>query len=180
MSESKKKHTIVAIVTVVFFTGTATAKAFGFNLWTAVAKWTEDIFKFSVAPSNNQELNDGLKKTLDKYNVSIKAVPTWFPEGYSFESSEGIESPMNTTIYSIYSSKNGKISVTIISLVDSSTSVYEKENEDVITYSFNGIQHYIMKNLERTKVVWMVDNYECSITGEFTIKEAKKMVNSIY
>jgi hypothetical protein len=37
-----------------------------------------------------------------------------------------------------------------------------------------------MTNLERTKAVWMADNYECSITGKFSIEEAEKMIDSIY
>ena len=88
--------------------------------------------------------------------------------------------PLRTTIRSIYYSKNGEISVTIVLLANPSTSIYEKDSNNVITYSVDGIEHYIMTNLERTKAVWMADNYECSITGKFSIEEAEKMIDSIY
>lgn len=169
-----------AIITILlFFTGTLTAKAFGFDLWHAVAKWTEDVFSFSSKISNRQESN-GLKEILDKYDINAKVVPTWFPNEYLFENVDIIETPLRTTIQSIYSHENDEISITIISMVDHSSSVYEKDSNDIIIYSSNKIEHYIMKNLDRTKIIWMVGNYECSITGNFAIKEAEKMIDSIY
>ena len=50
----------------------------------------------------------------------------------------------------------------------------------LLLYQHNCLEHYIMTNLERTKAVWMADNYECSITGKFSIEEAEKMIDSIY
>ena len=174
---------ITAIVTVSLFAGTVTASAFGFDLWGAVAKWTEDIFGFShtdMQEDNKISEYDSLQRTLDNYGITTDLVPTWLPDGYSFKSVDVAENPLRTTIHSVYSDKNGEISVTIISLVNPSASTYEKDGEEVITYSVDGIEHYIMRNLERTKVVWMTDNYECSITGNFSVKEAEKMIDSIY
>jgi hypothetical protein len=37
-----------------------------------------------------------------------------------------------------------------------------------------------MSNLDQTNVVWITDNYECSITGVFSLEEAKIMIDSIY
>lgn len=169
---------IVAIITVMLFVGTVTASALGFDLWGTVAKWTEDIFGFSV--NSNKQAPDYLQETLDKYNINAEVTPKWLPEGYSFKSVNVIESPLRTTINSVYSCENGEISVTIISLLNSPSSTYEKDGGDVIMYPVDGIEHYIMTNLERTKVVWMTGNYECSITGNFSVEEAKKMIDSIY
>ncbi|MGD9568685.1 MAG: DUF4367 domain-containing protein [Sedimentibacter sp.] len=170
---------IVAIVAVMLFVGTVTANALGFDLWKAVAKWTKDTFSFSNVIINKEKPDD-LQETLDKYGLNTKVAPTWFPDGYSFESVDVAENPLRTTIRSIYSSNNGEISVTIVLLANPSTSIYEKDSKDIITYSVDDIEHYIMTNLERTKVVWMTDNYECSITGKFSIEEAKKIIDSIY
>ena len=171
---------LVAIITVMLFVGTVTANALGFDIWGAVAKWTKDTFGFSNVIINNQAHED-LQEVFDKYNLNIKIVPTWFPEGYTFESVDVSENPLRTTIYSIYSNNiDNEIVVTIIMLTHPSASTYEKDGEDVIIYTINGIEHYIMTNLERTKVVWITGNYECSITGKFSIEEAEKMIDSIY
>lgn len=170
---------IVAIITVMLFVGTVTASALGFDLWEAVAQWTKDTFSFSNMIINNQKPED-LQETLNKYGLTTAVAPTWFPNGYSFESVNVAENPLRTTIRSIYSSMNDEISVTIVLLANSSTSIYEKDSKNVITYSVDDIEHYIMTNLGRTKVIWMTDNYECSITGKFSIEEAEKMIDSIY
>lgn len=48
MLRKKRRLTSVAciavIITIVLLTGTVTAKAFGFDLWSTVAKWTRDTF----------------------------------------------------------------------------------------------------------------------------------------
>lgn len=174
---------ITAIITVMLFTGTVTAKAFGFDLWGTVARWTRDTFGFSHTDTQEDykvSEYDSLQGVLDNYGITIELAPKWFPEGYLFKSVDVAENPLRTTIHSVYSGKKGEISVTIISLVNSSASTYEKDGEDVITYSVDEIEHYIMRNLERTKVVWMTGDYECSITGDFSVEEAEKMIDSIY
>lgn len=143
-------YRIVVITVLIFFTGTETAKAFGLDLWNVVAKWTGDVFAFSSIITNKQEPNT-LKETLDKYDINIKVISIWLPNGYLFESVDVVGTPLRSTIHSIYSSRNEEISITIISLVDPSSSIYEKDSKDVITYSSDKIEHYIMKNLERTK-----------------------------
>ena len=170
---------IVAIITVMLFVGTVTANALGFDIWEAVAKWTKDTFSFSNVIINTQSPDD-LQKTLDKYNINTKVAPKWLPEGYSFKSVDVAESPLRTIVNSIYSNKDDEILVTIISLAVPSASTYEKDSSNVIKYNADGIEHYIMTNLERTKVVWMTGNYECSITGNFSVEEAEKIIDSIY
>lgn len=171
---------IVAIITLMLFVGTVTANALGFDLWGSVAKWTKDTFSFSNDTIYNQ-VHEDLQEVFDKYDLSIQIVPTWFPEGYSFESVDISENPLRTTIYSIYTNnENEEIIVAIILLEHPSASTYEKDGEDVLMHTVDGIEHYVMTNLERTKVVWMTGNYECSITGNFSVEEAKKMINSIY
>ncbi len=170
---------ITAIVIVSLFVGNVTANALGFDLWRSVAKWTEDIFGFSVI-NNKQSLPDDLQETLDRYNINTEITPIWLPEGYLFESVDVVESPLRTIINSIYSNNNDEILVTIISLSDPSASIYEKDDNDVIKYSIDGVDHYIMTNLKRTTVVWMKNNYECSIIGNFSVEEAEKIIDSIY
>ena len=49
----------------------------------------------------------------------------------------------------------------------------------MVVYTVNEIKYYIMTNIKQTKVVWLTDNYECSITGVFSFDEAKIMIDSI-
>ena len=38
---------------------------------------------------------------------------------------------------------------------------------------------YLINNNKRTQAVWIVDSFECLITGELTIDELKAMINSV-
>lgn len=174
---------IAAIITIFLLTGTVTAKAFGFDLWSTVAKWTRDTFGFShteTQKTDSASEYDSLQEALNYYGIKEELVPTWFPERYSFRGTTVTETPMRTTIYSTYQNNDAEILVTIISLTEPSTSIYEKDESNVIVYTLNGLEHYLMTNMRQTKVVWITENYECSITGVFSFDEAKTMINSIY
>ena len=61
--------------------------------------------------------------------------------------------------------------------------LYEKDSEKVTEYIYGGITHYIMSNLDNmvsTTIVWYNGNIEGSITGSFSLEDAKKIINSIY
>ena len=46
-------------------------------------------------------------------------------------------------------------------------------------YTRYGVDYYIMTNNRNTKVLWGIGNYECAISGDISVEEAKQMINSI-
>lgn len=192
----QRKHRMIrfascaAIFVVVLLTGNMTAKAFGIDLFGTVAKWTKDTFTFSSSvphetTSNEQGFNeaaktDTLQQILDQYGITSDLVPTWLPDGYSFSSSDVYETPARTSFHANYNCEEDEISVIITSLSKPVRSIYEKDDNEVTVYSMNGIEHYIMTNLKITNVVWTSGTYEGSISGKFSLEEAKRMIDSIY
>lgn len=72
-------------------TGSAiTAKAFGFDIWDIIVKWTQEIFHigyYGDADITEPQQNDtipylGLKETLDALNITVSLAPTWLPDGF--------------------------------------------------------------------------------------------------
>jgi hypothetical protein len=180
---------IAAAITVLLLASTITASAFGFDLWGTVAKWTRDTFGFSNAATqetpdvhemNDENEYDSLQNALDYYGITTQLAPTWFPDGYLLDSISVTETPLRTTFDASYVKNGERISVTIISLIKPSTSTYEKDDGEVTVYTTNSIDYYIMTNLNRTNVVWTTENYECSFSGNFSLEEAKKIIDSIY
>ena len=47
-------------------------------------------------------------------------------------------------------------------------------------YERDGIEHYIMTNNRQINAVWTNKNYECSIGGDISEDELRKMIDSIY
>lgn len=175
----KRVAAIAATLIVILMTGTLTANALGFDLWGAVAKWTRDTFVFSNS-APQETMSGSLQETLDKYKITAELVPTGIPDGYAPENVDVIETPLKTTFNATYKSTDDEISIIIVSLSEPLPKTYEKDSDDVIVYTVNGIEHYIMTNLERIKVAWKTENYECSISGNLSVDEAETMIDSIY
>ncbi len=170
---------IVVAFAIVLLASTVTASALGFDLWGAVAKWTKDTFGFSSSTQQGT-ISDSLQKTLNKYGVTAELVPTWIPDGYVPENVDVTETPLKTTFNATYKSIDDEISIIIVSLSEPLPKTYEKDSDDVTVYTVNNIEHYIMTNLERIKIVWTTENYECSISGNLSVDEAETMIDSIY
>jgi len=176
---------VTAAVIALLFASTVTASAFGFNLWGAVAQWTRDTFGFSTTASisEDSEQKDSanrLQNELNQYGITTALAPTWYPDGYSLENIDVAETPARTTFIATFDNNGQEILITIVAMTDSPNRVYEKDGDDVTVYSVNQIKHYIMTNLDNINVVWATENYECSISGVLSLKDAEKMIDSIY
>lgn len=179
---------VAAILITVLLAGNMTAMAFGIDLFGTVAKWTKDSFRFSNSMSQetiqdaqgSSESTKTFQNILEQYGITLDLIPTWLPDGYSFKSNDVYETPARTSFYAIYNYEDDEISVSITSLLKPDTSTFEKDNKEVTVYSANDIEHYIMTNLSITNIAWTNGTYECLISGNFSLKEAKKMIDSIY
>ncbi len=70
------------------------------------------------------------------------------------------------------------ISYTIY-LGDNKKALYEKDDNNVITYAIKDRVYYVMTNLDDRVIAWQNGNFEGAIMGNFTIEEAEKIIKSI-
>ena len=59
------------------------------------------------------------------------------------------------------------------------TVIYEKDAGDVVIYQKDGIDYYIMSNLNTITAIWKVDSFECQISGNIEREDLIKMIDSI-
>lgn len=177
---------IAAMLAVVIFCGTAT-NASGFNLFQIVAQWTSETFGFSQDVANTQDTTtdeepqyNTLQEALDAYDIEEKVVPTWIPEDYILDSVEVTESPQVAYFTASYKCDAGYILIKIKNIRENDSGSFEKDGSDPEIFKVNGIEHYIMSNLDDDTVVWMNGTNECSITATISRDELKKMIRSIY
>ena len=58
--------------------------------------------------------------------------------------------------------------------------LYVEQSEDLVEeYEVDGVTYYLLENNKQLQAVWIVDSFECSITGSVTIEEVKMMIDSI-
>lgn len=192
MSTLSRVASIAIMVLVLGFAGMGVAQAAGYDVFGAVATWTDDIFSFRSQGGNLStavppELSDGevayssLQEALDAYSVTVPLAPKWIPEEYSF-----VEAVVNNVedeiaIFATYMSDENVIDVTIMKHTTDSFATVEKDAGTPETYRAGGINHYIFENLGYTEASWINEEYECLLSGnDLSVNQLKKIIDSIY
>lgn len=181
LSRAMKTLSVAAVLAVVIISGSLTASAFGYNLWGAVAEWTRDTFGFTQGQNNGIYPFENLRDALAAYDIDEPIVPQWIPDGYGEDTVQAAETPDSKIISSSCKSASGEIKIEVKAFYnyDSKHRVYEILEDGVEKYSSNGIDFYIMKNDEFTRVSWAAGNNECSIICSLKPKEIYRMIDSI-
>lgn len=168
---------VAAAIVALLLAGTITASAFGYNVWDVVAQWTKDTFGFT----SNESAADAWSDTFNAYDITTQLVPKWIPERYGVPTIDITETPRKFVFYGEYSTETGEIlTVTISNLLEPGSKVYEKDNADVMVHTVNGIEHFIISNVNDICAAWVIGNFECSISGNVDIDEMQRMLDSIY
>ena len=174
--------TAAAAVLAILLVGSVTAKAFGFNIWKTVIQWTQETFHFGQWGNSDPNSNlsyDSLQDALEEGNVPAWLVPTWFPSGYELSEVKFEQTPLKKKYTAKYINGEDILRITVQDYSDKSP-VYVEQSEGLIEqYEASGTTYYLLENNEHTQAVWIVDSYECCITGRVTIDELKTMINSI-
>ena len=183
LSRAMRTLSVAAVLAVVIISGSVTASAFGYNLWGAVAEWTRDTFGFTQSSQNNGIYPfENLRDALAAYDIDEPIVPQWIPDGYGEDTVQAAETPDSKIIVAVskYGSKEIKLEVKIFNDPSNRHWLYEMFEDDVEKYSSNGIDFYIMKNDDFTRVSWAVGSNECSILCSLKPKEIYRMIDSIF
>lgn len=176
------RHTarVAAIVLMLVFGGTVTANALGYDPWRAIGEWSEDVFWFTSGSGTTIEL----QQALDEYGISGDIIPQKLPNGYKYVGIDIFEDESCNQFIALYEKhiENYVKSILIdikYRLDDSKVLVCEKDAQDVVIYSTDGVEYYCITNLHNREIVWQNGNIECCISGQFTQEEAEKMIDSI-
>ncbi len=172
----------VAAVVVILVLGSVTAKAFGFNIWETVVKWTQETFHFGEWGNNDEHNNlpyASLQEALEKGNTPTELVPTWFPDGYELVDVTVNQMPIKKVYRAKYAKGDLFITITIQDYLNK-IPVYVEQKEGLEEeYEVSGIIYYLFSNYDNAKAVWIAGSCECCISGNVTIEELKLMIDSI-
>lgn len=185
---------IAAII--VILVGSFVAQAAGIDVFGAIAHWTAETFNFEIENSSEENGNNqppvaasanvdypNLTDALLAYGIKGQVIPTWWPEEFELAELKVSSQKEITTIHSLYQNGTRSFAITIrlyASSESAAASTYEKDIKDVVQYEKGGITHYIMSNIDDTRVSWINNLLVCSIAGDITEQEAKEMIDSIY
>lgn len=190
----------VAAALAIVFGSMISAQALGFDVFGSIARWTDEVFSFESndafvpasirnRPYTTEESVSfqSMRDIIDSFDISSKIAPNWLPEEFSDASAaanytayirpdDGVE----ISAFFCVEDKSLTLCYTESDSPNAMNVIIEKENSEPILYTKNSIGHYIVCDLELSKIVWANGCFECSISGMFTYDEAIQMIDSIY
>ena len=183
-----KRLVAAAAIIILIFSGSITAKAFGFDLWEIIIKWTQETFHFGYISDNNEvsepneystEVFVGLQSALDDYDITTPLVPNWIPEGYVEMDVRTFDTPKQRQFSAKYQNGDNIVKVWIENYLDYTPVQIEQNGTVVEEYVSNGVKYYIFSDVESLQAAWIRDNYACYISGPLSLEEIKQMIDSI-
>lgn len=128
---------------------------------------------------------DTMRETMIQDGVTIPMLPTWVPSRFKPDEAQVIVMPFTgEKEYMVsYVKELGKSEFTATARElweNDSGSQFEMDNETPIVYHAGGLDYYIFHNLDQVDAVTYVDNYEIAFWGNVSVKEMKKIVDSVY
>lgn len=165
-----------------------TVSAFGWeDIWNAVATWAKETFSFVTGDqTDNSEPHKvdtrqftSLQQALSETGLESDFIPTWIPKRYKFEEIQTDETPKRKTYIAVYTNGEPMLRICIQSYLGSDPENIEISDDLVEIYEVAGTKYYIFSNHRQFRAVWIVDSYECYISGDLTIDEIKLMIDSI-
>ena len=196
---SRWKPSVAAAIAVLVVLGSlVTAQALGIDVFGAIARWTDETFRFTSSLQNsadtdsdtqnsNKQSPDGeytsLRDALDACGINQSIVPKWLPEGFELAKVSVSSQPSPMSIRAKYTFGNRNFSL-IIFLYDSTDAVdctvFEKDSATVTTYERGELTYYIMSNNQRLTAAWMPEDLIiCAIMGDLTVEEIEAIIDSM-
>ena len=156
-------------------------------IWNAVAKWASDTFSFvmndqpeTTGPSpNNIHAYSSLQEALKQAKFRYDLIPTWIPDGYLLEEVAILENPVQRIFAARYKNEKQVLKITVRIYSNTDPEKVEINDSLLDIYTHNSLDYYIFSNYNELRAVWLIDSYECNISGELTIEELKMMIDSI-
>lgn len=182
-----KRLVAAAAIIILIFSGSITAKAFGFDLWEIIVKWTQETFHFgyiSDGPSQDPspestQIFESFNELLRQYNITTPLIPQWIPDGYKEVSVQSFETPKQRQLFGRYQNGDKVIKIWIEDYLDGDPTQIEQSESAVEVYEHAGVKYYIIRDNEQYRAAWIRDSFSCYVSGPLSIDELKQMIISI-
>lgn len=157
------------------------------ELWDIVARWAKETFSFvsgeNTEVSEPSPTYDGeytsLQDLLKKSNRPYDMVPTWIPDGFVLEKVEKDITPVQEVYRALYQRDEKELIIRIQNHILTDIGIAEIEDDPTDFFTISGVEYYIFENVSQLQIMWMDNQYECIISGDISLDEAKLMVTSI-
>ena len=183
----RKLSAAAAVVALLIFIPITTSALTLEEVWDIFARWAKETFSFVSGESTeisepspeDEDTYTSLQELLLEEKRDPTIVPTWIPDRFELETLEKVTTPMRELYTAQYIDGSQQLLIQITTHLSEDIRNNEIETDSVEIYSHDGIDYYIFKNVDQLRAIWLVDSYECLISGDVSIDELKMMIDSI-
>lgn len=177
---------------IVILLGSVSAQALGFDLFGLLARWSSEIFHFAETPVAYAEItknplaeNEGRtysspQAMLEDFGITAPLLPTWAPERLGTPKVWAKHGSMGLRLYVEYEQGSDSLMTRCYQITKENLRTVEKDEENVVRYTYGGCSYYIVEDIETTKAIWQNGSFECKMTGTVSQEEIEQMIRSIY
>jgi len=183
-----RRLTVAAAIIALVILLPITSRAFSWGeFWNFIAHWAKETFSFvsgdpAEASDPDVEYNAGaasLQELLRDCEHDPSIVPTWIPEGFLLNSIKRNSTPLQEIYLAYYTYGDRDLTVRIRSYIQKNPENVEVDDNLLELYEADGTQYYIFSNMDQLQAIWIIDSYQCSISGDISIEDIKCMIDSI-
>ncbi len=174
---------IAAVIALLLGAGAVAAYARKGVLWNYIINWSQGSFRFADPNEPKPGPFYVLATALKGCGIREPLVPKWLPDGYGEGDFQFDDVPgfMHFISTSYNGDKEIHMNVFRYSSEQRPEIVYESDTSvPYEIYEAGGVEHYLMMNDKYRRAVWMNGDLECSILGEVSEQEMKRIIDSIY
>lgn len=183
----KRLISVAAALAVSLFSMVA-AQAFGFDVFGALAQWTESTFHFvsdtreTAGSPESETIRQTIQAVFDDYGVTVPA-PAWYPKGTEFAKDiEAKEASGATVITCGFTQSDQTFFIEIQQYYKNDNvpaQTFEKDVSKIEEYYSNGRLFFLMSNLSGSSAVFSDAKTLVTIEGNLSLDTMKQIIDSI-
>jgi hypothetical protein len=186
---------VTAVVAVVLVGNAITTFAYGANLLQAIISFTDDVLRkdyvnqepslttsVTETPVTNSEYAT-LQEAFDAIGIDSPKAPAWLPEDFELVSIDTAVLNESNKISALFINGDKSLTITLTHFNKQPQNQYqaiEKNSKPIEIYSNNSMEFYLFTNIDRTVATWIDGMSDCTVEGDISFDELKKIIASMY
>ena len=179
---------LAALLAVCLFGGIVAVQAAGIDVLGAIARWTDETFRFITPSSWEAAASDGsggdggqAGPILPDLEAFRDHLPTWQPDGFAAREPQVTSLSGSDTVYVTFLGEDRSYSAwaTRYHTPEEGTGTFEKDDGLVEEYVHNGDVYYISSNIDTLTAASFDGEWMVAVSGALTMEEMKAVIDSI-
>ncbi len=182
------RYVLVAAFSIALLLGTLIAvQAAGIDVLGRIATWTDSVFHFQNDKGDVTNIPAGpenrIQEALHEAGMPVELAPTRLPDGYTISSVERVETKSYKMVCTTAEREDAEPLQIVIqeSTTDEivNDEIWEKDSQQIESYSFNGRLYYLFVNTNSWQGVWSDGHHAIKVYGATYKEDLIRILKSI-